>query len=339
MGSIRSVLHLIILLLALSACAEGKQASPGPDSEPQPTTRIFDYEVDDYLALSKYDSETLFTPGFLDIIDDELYIIDYGDLKIKRFSMDGELLNTILESRGEGPGEVQNPTAIDIIDDDVWVLDPNPRKILRFKKSGELIEHLKLPDLALRMVRAEDRFILLTRMNSEIFTTINDSGHVVLEFGQDVTNQVDNRMALDGWMRRTSTGFFYVPRLFGTVYQYGTEGNLLMTFQTIDGLEPPDGKEQTEEFNGMPVMRPPEAEIQTRGISIYKDEIILHTAFKAEQKHGFPSVVDRYRLQDGRYIGLICIPVDRIRLAYAGDRIYSITDSLGVFTLKRVDDR
>ena len=174
MGSIRSVLHLTILLLALSACADGESTSSKPDSEPPPTSRIFDYEVDSYLALPKHDPESLFNPGSLDIIDDELYVIDYGDLKIKRFSLDGELLNTILEGRDEGPGEVQNPTAIDIVGDDVWVLDPNPRKIIRFKKTGELVEHLKLPDLAFRMVRVDDRFILLTLMNSELFTETGD---------------------------------------------------------------------------------------------------------------------------------------------------------------------
>lgn len=63
-----------------------------------------------------------------------LYVLDYGDMKIKKFNKYGEYLG-FAGGRGRGPGEFINMTAIAVRDDKLYVIDASLFKIEEFSTS------------------------------------------------------------------------------------------------------------------------------------------------------------------------------------------------------------
>ena len=78
--------------------------------EQEQQDRIWADQTFEPVALQEPFHESLFNPQIMRLYDENLYVADHGDMTVKRFSLDGKLLNVIGKGVGEGPGEFGNIT-------------------------------------------------------------------------------------------------------------------------------------------------------------------------------------------------------------------------------------
>lgn len=83
-------------------------------------------------------------PRFLDTDSSgNIYIVDRVSSSVKKFSKDGTFIKSF-GSRGEGPGEMQNPFMIAILNEVVFVTDYAVQRMVKFNTSGDFIENFQL---------------------------------------------------------------------------------------------------------------------------------------------------------------------------------------------------
>jgi hypothetical protein len=78
-------------------------------------------------------------------VDNEgkIFIVDYKTGTVKKFGKNGKFAKSF-GKKGDGPGEMRNPTQIAILNNIVFVVDPGSRRILKFDKEGNFIEIVKI---------------------------------------------------------------------------------------------------------------------------------------------------------------------------------------------------
>ncbi|MCI0693961.1 hypothetical protein L0337_18390 [candidate division KSB1 bacterium] len=93
------------------------------------------------LTIRVQDDGPLIKPGKVTVYEDRcIYIFDYGDVTLKKFSLyDGTLIQKYGNGRGQGVGELGNPTDFLITEEGlVWIADPVNKAISVFNADGSL---------------------------------------------------------------------------------------------------------------------------------------------------------------------------------------------------------
>jgi hypothetical protein len=98
-------------------------------------------------------SHNLFTPRIVEADKyGNVYILDYGDLKVKKFSASGKFSLEFGKGKDPGPGEFINPTDIKVDDElNLWVSDVGNVKVVVFDKGGKLYKEFKLSAIPFRI--------------------------------------------------------------------------------------------------------------------------------------------------------------------------------------------
>ena len=327
---------LVVLVLAqqLVGCKTDDNTSKKDSDLHIVSERLYDFELVNKRSPASLDNNMLIDASYMRFYDNNLYIVDTGDFKIKRFTENGELINTIIDGVGSGPGEVSAPVDIYVSGDTVWVLDPNPRKLLKFSRDGNFVDQLTLPNLALKMIRLNNDIVLQTPMGRDFFKVVDGSGNILRGFGTEITNLAENRLALTGSIIPLEASFLFVPRIGNYFYRYSVDGKLLETHPKINPIELPESMNDVEQGGRM--MRSVSANVETRSASVFGEEVVFHNWYEDKTEIGYQVVLDRYRLLDGEYIGSIGLPVSSSRVVLNGDKLYCIDDSLIVFDLQRL---
>lgn len=296
--------------------------------EQEQTERIWVDQEFEPVKLKTPLHEALYKPGAMKLRDDNIYIIDYGDMLLKRFSLDGELLNTIGLGWGQGPGEFGNITDYYVRDSVVWIADPASRQVSMFTTEGTYLSRFNTSSIMSRITRLpNNNLVLMAMMNVDLFHEVDTTGEIVRTFGELVMDQTQNAMALDGtFAPRDDGGFIFAPFYASYLYYYDASGVFEKLVQTIDRLKFP-GTKSKEKGTGIAFFAPT-SDIVINNTSVHEGIIYLHSKFKKKKIESESlSVLDRYDLQTGSYISSTRLPFSTREAVVYGDRLYCSHDT------------
>jgi DNA-binding beta-propeller fold protein YncE len=79
--------------------------------------------------------------------DDSVYVVDQGNTRIVKFSLDGRVL-TVWGSKGTGDGQFDDPTsvAVDPTTNKIYVADPRNKRIQVFDSNGKFLAKWSVPE-------------------------------------------------------------------------------------------------------------------------------------------------------------------------------------------------
>jgi hypothetical protein len=281
--------------------------------------RLFDVEARE-IAQRGHVYRHILDPAVVRVFDDELFVLDGGDYKLKRFTLGGELLNRVVEGRGEGPGEVSTPVDFHVEGDDVWIMDPNPRALHRFKRDGSYIATVKVQEPALRLAKVGKTFFLLSLLGRDLVLQVDENGEEIRRFGGELLDGVENRLAAYGHLLPSRDGgIIYVPHYAGFLFYFDAEGGLQKSVTTIDGVPFPSSSRRLKDSR---MMSGVESEIETRQAFVYGEELYLATWFRSETRAGDQAVLDRYDWVHGTYLGSMAMPRPTTRVAVHDGLLY-----------------
>ena len=251
---IRILVFSLLLVGLWTGC--GQKASVPAD--PQPTTqpaepqriaqsvtrRTWKHVHAEELPLSDRFARHIYAPNWLKIYRDMLFVVDWGDVTIKRFTLDGILETVYGKDKGQGPGEIQGIFDWHVQpDSQLFIIDLNTRKFYAFDGRGVPLRTVALQAcLPYRMAGLNARrLVLWCLMSDPMFLELTPEGEEVRRFGKILDEHVEHAyLALEGRMfSRPEGGFVFVPRLASYLYFFDAEGVLETIVRTLDGLEYP----------------------------------------------------------------------------------------------------
>jgi hypothetical protein len=169
----------IVLLIFLISCAKEKSGWAGSIEEengvtvvrnpkqPIHTGSVLSFEEELALRPDAESQEPLFNIITAICVDDAgtIYVLDMGDCQIKVFSENGDFLRAI-GRKGQGPGEMQMPSAMDLAGDErLVVYDMGKSCLSLFSFSGDFIKDLSVA-----------KYFPLVRVRSD------QKGHFVIQY-------------------------------------------------------------------------------------------------------------------------------------------------------------
>ncbi len=107
--------------------------------------------------------DSLFNGGMINRYDDRLVVSDFGDMRLKRFDLDGKYIDSF-GSKGRGPGEFEQPLSFDLSGSDtLYVLDARKMRLMAFNaKTTDFVTSSDIEGNPYRMVVLQDNFIIET---------------------------------------------------------------------------------------------------------------------------------------------------------------------------------
>lgn len=160
--------------------------------------------------------DSLLNPMIVKVYGEHVYVADHGDMKVKRFSLEGEFLNAIGNGVGEGPGEFGNITDFYVRGEDVWIVSLRSRNVSRFNLDGTYRSRFITSPGALRITGLGDHLVMMMMGSPDLFQEVDTTGRVLKSFGDIVTDQSVNFLALQGTLGPLEDGgFVYVPLYAG----------------------------------------------------------------------------------------------------------------------------
>lgn len=252
-----------------------------------------------------------------------LYVLDLGDVTIKKFSPDGRYLATYGKGRGQGPGEfasltdfVVGPTG------EVWVADLSNGRLTVFAPGGEVARTLKLEQPPYRLTfGGNGLFLMLAPVSDHLFGLYDGSAHLRRSFGTFLENQGRNAMVLDGWLvPGNEGGFVYAGYYDGLIAGYDAAGRQRFLAEALG--RPPLPKMVRD---GEKTWVDRDAPIVIYSLSATPGRIhLLSTYASALRKSGS---VDTYDAGDGRYLFSRHIPEKCSGLVVSPRYTYTIDDN------------
>jgi hypothetical protein len=260
--------------------------------------------------------------------DETVYVLDWGDKSVKKYSSDGRLLTTYGGTAGQGPGESVNPTDFDVdVDGSVWMCDPVNGLITVFAADGTVERTIRpgRPPHRLALLGDSGYVVIASPAGGRLFTLYRRNDDLILTCGTVMENQAQLSIALDGRLSGTPTGrFAYCAYRAGLLGIFNpTMHPPLLFVHTIDfpGL-PPVLSRQSATAHYLRV--DPSAPVVSRNVSIVGDEVhVLSGTDKLPESN----VMDVYDGNSGRYRYSYTIPGDAGVARVHGQKLYTIADT------------
>lgn len=252
------------------------------------------------------------------------YVLDWGDMRIKKYSGAGELVGIIGKGLGTRPGEFVHPTDISLTESgQVWVCDPDG-PITAFNPDGSVFNIISPKNRIMRIVHGGgDNFITLPVPTTDyLFAQYSDSGKLLKTFGRFIENQSENGISLMGWLAEDDAGgFFYAALNVGLIGSYNANGEPRFLVETIDPVPLP--KVQISSRGNKKIAD--KLKVSALSISVSGDELyLLSDARDGERKR---RIIDVYRKQDGSYLYSTPVPAACRRVYVKGDYLYTLGDT------------
>ncbi len=116
-----------------------------------------------------------------------ILVVDYGNMRVQKFSAEGEPLLTFGGRRGAFPG-FRSPSGIVSLDESIWVADAAHKALFRFDQSGNYMGMagegaLKRPE-SLKVDR-QNRILIADTMRLILFDPSNEKTYELGSLGQD----------------------------------------------------------------------------------------------------------------------------------------------------------
>jgi hypothetical protein len=118
--------------------------------------------------------------------EENIYILDWKDSKIKKFDTDGNFLQSLEVKRGEGPREASYITGMAVTPKGkIYALDRNTGKILVFDEGLEWVRSFNTDFQSIDILPcSEEEFIILGIKDENIFHIFDQEGNLLESFGQ-----------------------------------------------------------------------------------------------------------------------------------------------------------
>jgi len=259
--------------------------------------------------------------------DGRVLVLDFGDRSVKEYAPDGRFLRKYGRGKGQGPGEMMNPTDFGVgPNGEVWVLDPGQARIQVFAESGEPARTLSVPVPAARFALFADGHYTALGNNDWLFHRFRADGSAVGPFGRLVPDQLENAIVLQGETNATPDGgVIYAPLWGGYLARFTPEGGLAFYRHTIDPR--PYGVVDLLKGGATTVSKESRESPSTVGASVAGDEIFLLTG--AQYQGHRRGTIDVYSLRDGTYRYSFLSPAHGPRAIHVTDRwVYVVGDTL-----------
>lgn len=281
------------------------------------------YNASQIWTISEDDDFVLYRPTLLTLDDQgNVYVFDYGDMRVKSFNPDGTLAGKYGEGRGQGPGEFANPTDLKVDGDgNIWVADPVTSRVTVFNQDGSLQNTYSSDLPPYRIVITDGGYTILKQQpgDNSAFVSFDREGNEVLSFGKIVEDQAQNSVVVDGHLTASSDSLFFVPRYAGRLYALTPQGDELYT---VDTIEPSDYPEVVVDERGGRRVDP---EASPRMIGAHARESILYVSAIADPDGDSQGAIDVYDTRSGEYQYSMEYPSAARRLLVTSDRMYVIT--------------
>lgn len=260
---------------------------------------------------------------------ENIYILDFDDRSVKKFSKDGTYLRTFGYGKGKGPGELSNPTDFDIAPDgSVWVCDPINGFITVFSSHGAVEKTVRLSkETPLRVACRDDGsfFVLPAQSGRHLFSAYDKQGKLVGRFGELFENQSQIQIALDGRWASGSSNYsvfvFYRVGLF-VVYMRQSLSPAVYAqtlnyrgFPSIVRFERGDSRITRVDRN---------APYASLAASIVGEELYILVGDDGE---AHKSVIDTYDLNSGMYRRSFILSSDVSFAHITREKVYTIQDT------------
>jgi DNA-binding beta-propeller fold protein YncE len=269
----------------------------------------------------------IYNPSYVGVDGDgNVYVLDRGGSRVKKFAPTGEFMTAFGNGSGEGPGEFSMITDMDVAQDGrVVVTDSENARLTTFGPEDRSIKMASMRRAPYRLALVgRDQAVSMPMPGSqdEFLSLIDIDGDKVDQFGTLIENQQKNALALDSRLVGTEGGVaYFAPRKVGWVGAYDRDGTLRFLRQTIDAHELPMVIRQ-----GSVRYVDRSAPTVTYGASVSSDGFHVHTG--ADSSGTRISVLDTYDLQTGDYRYSTRIPPGKSRFAYMDDdRVYVVNDT------------
>jgi len=255
-----------------------------------------------------------------------VYILDWGDLSIKKFSPEGRFTNKFGKGRGQGPGEFQNPTDFKIaMNGDVWICDPSAGIITIFNADGSIKQTMRPKSLPHRIVclNTGDFILMSTAKTNHLFEIYDPVGKFKSSFGLLLRDQNKYPILTDGWVAIGEDNALYCALVrAGLLASFSSQGVLRFFVETIDRIPLP----KIEVFaKGSGMRIDPKAPWAALSLNISDCHIYILSWAGSIGRKGM--VVDTYRTADGAYLESFEIP-EKCQSTYVTEKfIYTVEDT------------
>jgi hypothetical protein len=261
----------------------------------------------------------------MDVKDDaegNIYIFDWRDFQIKKFSKEGKLVGLIGTGNGTNPGQFVNPTGFDLAGDGkMWVCDPKG-VITIFDPSGEVTGTLSTRNPAMRIAHGKDQaFVIMASPRAAyLWEEYTDSGEFQRAFGELIEDQSQNALSLMGWMAGDGSDTFYYAAYYpGIIASYNMSGELRFFAQTIDP-KPLPKIEITPK--GVKKIQYQKAEVSALGIGVSGEVMYVLTELASSNQR---KAIDAYSKHDGSYLYSSEMPDSADQIFFTNNALYTVT--------------
>ena len=248
----------------------------------------------------------------------DIYVADFGVMKMLRFGPDGRYLNAYGSGTGLGPGEFMSMNDLVITNDSiVHVLDYVGRRVSYFSKDGSFLKSrpTEFPSVRLAVTDSGREYAL--RMNSEsVFESHSDA--VTVEFGRLLDDLTDLGL-IYGWLTAFNENLIYVPSMYPVIAQFKPDGTLVYARTTPDFGKYDEPFMERIEVGSSVAYRP-------HGTGLYIDLLSISSGrlhIRSEQE----GAIDVYDAATGDYEHSFSLPKNQTTYVL-DDRLYQIQDSL-----------
>jgi len=276
--------------------------------------------------------DSLLRPMILKSAGNYLYVGDYGDMKIKRFTLEGKFVNEIGIGMGKGPGEFTQFMDFYISRDTIHILDLRKMMVIQFDiNRNDYIQSFELDFRPMRITGFQDNLIISKISGSKLFSIYNQKGEKRNQFGEIIKNQTTNSLSLQGELISVDekAEFVFAPMYANYLMYYKLSGKVNKVVKTIDQ-------------RGFPVS-PRRTSGDTRVLSAPQTDMIIEDTFRVGNKlyllylkkkentsdsevSNLKAFVDVHNLESGKYQFSIDLPVPARGIVVKAEQLYLIRD-------------
>jgi hypothetical protein len=244
------------------------------------------------------------------------------------FDKEGSFLRSIAGTRGQGPGELMNPTEFDIDEKGrIWIADPPNGRVHIYGPDGSFSHDIQLDHRPHRVSVFDDGSgfytVWLSPTNSALFARYDGDGNLQKKVGQIVENQAKRGMALGGNIAVTSDrSFYFTMTRAGRLMRYNAQGETVFDVETIDSAPIPEVV--VDDRGGRRV--DPSASILSLDLQITKEKIAILAIVENSSAEDVQRAFDIYNTE-GQYEHSVPLPKGTSRACLTSNRIYTLTDT------------
>lgn len=257
-----------------------------------------------------------------------IYVLDWPDLLVKKFDPSGRFVQSYGKGKGQGPGEIEEPSDLAVDDRGrVWVCDPANGRLTLFRADASVDRIIKMNLQPSRIaVRPDGSYFAFSPTGNALLHGYRSDTSPTIAFGLLVRNQVRHGIVLDGWLgqipSKGEVDLVFAGYRAGILTRYKPTGELVFARWTI--APAPFPTIVTDASGAMRVDR--RARLGSLGLSVSDGQIyslaVLDSALGKRQ-----GAVDVYDGQDGTYSHSYRLPGPATRVHVTKSAWYTLSES------------